>query len=404
MNDSISSWVDEDEMRRLAESLLSRPYGHELNLLEVDFGSQFEGFADSLVAEPVVVVEPVFEPVIEPVREQVAEPVREPVVEPVPEPVSAPIVEPVREPVIAVEPRPEPIAQPELIAHPEVHPEPKIHPEFQPQVSVERVVPPPPPIEPHIPSPPPVAVEKAEPEPQQIREEEPKASGPPPSVMRAAVKFLKKAQAEGRAGGVIRSAGDSPSTPAPSLLPPSDATAVNIPAPATPEPRPIHSPFRRVSDVEKEAVEEVEPEPSVLQPPSIGKLASPPKPNGEDPILARVMTFGKWLKGPVGVRNFFVANTEGKILIDELGNTKLIQVARSLAGASNGAGEGEVGSLHVRIGEDSILEVVPTQSQFGLLILGLIVEHPLPEEVIRKVRLGLEEVANARLIKGQSRK
>jgi hypothetical protein len=114
-----------------------------------------------------------------------------------------------------------------------------------------------------------------------------------------------------------------------------------------------------------------------------------------------VTQFGKWLKGPVGAQNFFVSNTEGKLLIDEVGNPKLIQVARSLAGASGEASAGEIGGLHVRIGEDSILEVVPTPSQFGTLILGLIVEHPLPDELIREVRLGLEEVANARLIRAQ---
>lgn len=134
---------------------------------------------------------------------------------------------------------------------------------------------------------------------------------------------------------------------------------------------------------------------------STGKLTRPPAPSGDEPILARVVHFGKWLKGPVGAHHFFVSNTEGKILIDEVANPKLIQVARSLAGASGDASPGAIESLHVRIGEDSILEVVPTPSQFGTLILGLIVEHPLPEELIREVRLGLEEVANARLIKRQ---
>ena len=221
------------------------------------------------------------------------------------------------------------------------------------------------------------------------------SSGLAPSVVRSAVQFLKKAQAEGRANGVIREQKAAVAVPS---TPPSQNEEVSYSAPSKPEARPIHSPFRRVSEAEatKKTKEEVPRTENDHLPQNY--LKRPPAPSADDPILARVTQFGKWLKGPVGVHNFFVSNIEGKILIDELSNPKLIQVARSLAGAS-GASDSEVGSLHVRIGEDSILEVVPTPSQFGTLILGLIVEYSLPEEVIREIRLGLEEVANARLIK-----
>ena len=336
MSDVISAWVDEDEMRRLAESLMSRPYGHEFNRLEVDFGSQFEGFANGAPVTP------------------------------------------------ASPPNPAPAASPAIESNNSA------------AVSGNESS---------------VASGLSEEDDNGVT-----PSGQVPSVVRSAVQFLKKAQSEGRAaGGVIREAKEAPSLPSP---PPSQSTEVSYSEPSKPEPRPIYSPFRRVSEVEVESAEpaeqepEEEPEPeqkateeveapskAVPQPPSL--LESPPKPSGDDPILTRVMQFGKWLKGPVGVRNFFVSNIEGKILIDEVANPKLIQVARSLAGASGGS-DGEIGSLHVRIGEDSILEVVPTPSQFGTLILGLVVEHSLPANVIGEVRSGLEEVANARLIKTSS--
>ena len=50
MSDLITAWVDEDEMRRLAASLLSTPLGYGMNQMEVNYGSQFEGFADGLNA------------------------------------------------------------------------------------------------------------------------------------------------------------------------------------------------------------------------------------------------------------------------------------------------------------------------------------------------------------------
>lgn len=326
MSDVISAWVDQDEMRRLAESLLSRPYGHEMRGLEVDFGSKFEGFAAGVGA------------------------------------VETPAVQPASRPNVEPDPTPELVNQASQIPEQAASTQPS-------HLELERTTQP--------------------------------ASGPSPSVVRSAVQFLKKAQAEGKAGGVIRAASKPPMAAPP--VSPSNIPAVNVASPPEPQPRAIHSPFRRVNDVEPEAPNEsiAEMVAASVEPKLTHRLKRPPVPSGDDPILARVTQFGKWLKGPVGAQNFFVSNTEGKLLIDEVGNPKLIQVARSLAGASGEASAGEIGGLHVRIGEDSILEVVPTPSQFGTLILGLIVEHPLPDELIREVRLGLEEVANARLIRAQ---
>ena len=53
MSDVISAWVDSDEVRRLAESLLTKPSEDKLNQLEVEFGSQFEGYAVSSSADSV---------------------------------------------------------------------------------------------------------------------------------------------------------------------------------------------------------------------------------------------------------------------------------------------------------------------------------------------------------------
>lgn len=368
MSDLISGWVDGDEMRRLAESLLMTPSESDLSHVEVALSSQFEGYAllNTRLSEPSS-------------TPSVSEPIAEPVV--------APITEP-----------PEPATQ--------VRP-PKLSPEQIAQASPSKL-------------------------------EEPEEPTVSPAIMQSAVDSLKAAQEAGRAGGVIRdiqpasSPSDEPKQPStkeessirstqvvpPPLTPTSTPPVVSslaaakftstgggdtvpVSLPPKPEPRQIHSPFRRIGEVESSPSPKAEAPATSSSPESSpsGKLVRPPAPSGEDPILARVTQFGKWLKGPVGARNFFVSNTEGKILIDEVGNSKLLQVARSLAGAS-GVREGSTASLHVRIGVDSILEVVPTPSQFGILILGLIVEHPLPEELIREVRLGLEEVANARLLKG----
>lgn len=345
MSDVISAWVDSDEMRRLAETLLARPTAEERKRLEIDYGSQFEGYAPEVILSQGNHVAP-----------QSAEPRTAS-----PPPPSGSLASPPKTPpTTAFSARPTlPVGADAL---------PKLAPLTHSKESEDPIL-------------------------------------PSPGVMKSAVHFLKKAQVEGMAGGIIRSgappkgneAAPSGSLP-PSLPKPETAGTSTTSEPTAPEGKSTpFSPFRRVGGSERPGVT-----PSQLP----RKLVRPPTPSGDDPILARVRHFGSWLKGPVGARNFFISNLEGKILIDEVGNPKLIQVARSLVGASKANGEeiSGVASLHVRIGEDAILEVIPTPSQFGTLILGLILTQSLNEDSIREIRVGLQETADARLIQIQSRR
>lgn len=316
MSDIISAWVDRDEMRRLAESLLSQPATNWSSRFEVDFGSEFEGFTESLSRDRDASEAP-HNPLEREAKEH-----------------GAPLVQ---------------------------------GPAFLKLAPIPK---------------------------GNAGEPVDEVTGVPPLVKKAAVSSLKKAQVEGMAGGVIRSAevARQESDP-PKFSPPEPKTT--LPENSRPS---LISPFRRVSAPERASV----PTAAANQ----CKLVRPARPSGDDPILTRVHHYGTWLKSSVGVRQFFISNLEGKILIDEVKNPKLIQVARSLTTAStkNSEKEGQVGSLHIRIGEASVLEVVPTPSQFGTLILGLIVERSLPEDVVREVRLGLQETADARLIRAQARR
>lgn len=347
MSDVISAWVDSDEMRRLAERLLARPSAQDLKRMEINFGSQFEGYAPEFIHPP--------DP-----PATVSSP-RQPVQ-------AAPPSEPTR----PLRPLTTAFSSQDATSPPRTLTPPKLAPLVPREESLDPVV-------------------------------------PSLGVMKSAVNFLKKAQVEGMAGGIIRSGAppknDAPAPATPVPAPKAEAPEQTLeqtpesPAPLAPgDSKPVpFSPFRRVSDSERAPVS---------APPVARKIVRPPTPSGDDPILARVRHFGAWLKGPVGARNFFISNVEGKILIDEVGNPKLIQVARTLAGASKVGSEesSEVASLHVRIGDDAILEVIPTPSQFGTLILGLIVSHSLSEDSIREVRAGLQEAADARLIQIQSRR
>jgi len=108
------------------------------------------------------------------------------------------------------------------------------------------------------------------------------------------------------------------------------------------------------------------------------------------PFLNRLKKFSSLLRERTEAKAMFLIDNDGQILIDEVGNTKLIQVARTLANASNAAerqtaGAADVGNLHVKIGASATLEVIPCLSRYGLLILGVVCPAPMGAELVTRV-------------------
>ena len=100
------------------------------------------------------------------------------------------------------------------------------------------------------------------------------------------------------------------------------------------------------------------------------------------PFLTRIRQFSQVVREDLGAKAMFLIDVNGQILLDEVENAKLIQVARTLANASQranrqSAGAAAVGNLHVKIGANSTLEVIPVDSRYGLLILGVIFPGPI---------------------------
>ncbi|MDG1358558.1 MAG: hypothetical protein P8P36_10225 [Akkermansiaceae bacterium] len=100
------------------------------------------------------------------------------------------------------------------------------------------------------------------------------------------------------------------------------------------------------------------------------------------PFLSRIRQFSQVIREDLGAKAMFLIDVNGQILLDEVENAKLIQVARTLANASQranrqSAGAAAVGNLHVKIGASSTLEVIPVDSRYGLLILGVVFPGPI---------------------------
>jgi hypothetical protein len=172
-----------------------------------------------------------------------------------------------------------------------------------------------------------------------------------------------------------------PTAQVPSISPVPTAPREEIEAPVPPEPAPevkptlIESPFR----ISSPTVQPAQPVRQVFRP---------------LPLSTRLQAFGTWLTEQIPTRSYFICDRHGEIVVDEVGSEKLVKVARTLAHASSSAGRqvGEdqnLGSLHVKIGPDKVMEVVPRHSHFGLVVLGIIVQRPLSRDAVASISRAL---------------
>lgn len=100
------------------------------------------------------------------------------------------------------------------------------------------------------------------------------------------------------------------------------------------------------------------------------------------PFLARLQEFSEVIRRDLGAQAMFLIDNEGGVILDEVENAKLVRVAQTLANASFRArqqtvGAAVVGNLHVKISVNATLEVIPVESSYGLLVLGVIFPAPI---------------------------
>lgn len=145
-------------------------------------------------------------------------------------------------------------------------------------------------------------------------------------------------------------------------------------------------------------------EPAAVPPPAAADIARGASAEMESsgsrgPFLDRLHRFSGTLRQDFAARAMFLIDNDGQVLLDEVENPKLIQVARTLANASctanrQSAGSAAVGNLHVKIGTNATLEVVPVRSRYGLLVLGVIFAAPLGAARVSQLTALLEQAVD----------
>ena len=134
-----------------------------------------------------------------------------------------------------------------------------------------------------------------------------------------------------------------------------------------------------------------EPKPFLINQPGKAAQPRPLESSGErGPLVARMERFRQWLAEKVDARGMFVLDRDGNPVVDDPVYGKLHFLARSLAQAYRPA-DGGAGNVHVKIGSDSYLAVVPVRTDFGSLVLGTVLPKPLEAAAVDAIARGLEQ-------------
>jgi len=124
--------------------------------------------------------------------------------------------------------------------------------------------------------------------------------------------------------------------------------------------------------------------------------SAPPPPDPLDflkgPLRERVLQLRDWLRHHFAANDIFLLDREGAVIFDETGHGKLHFLARSLALSSRRPGA-SFGNVHIKVSSDSTLEVIPADTPFGCLVLGVVVREPISPAGISSITDALIKVA-----------
>lgn len=374
MMDPVHPWVDPSEMRRLAEALMQAPAKQPQAPEDAGFGGDFVGYAGPVAPHPaprVAEMAPI-------VPEEIPE-----ITPPAPV-IPAAVLPTISPPVVApAPPQPEaPLLQPEIFLESEsaTTPPPAAPILERPVVRAPAALVAPPPVV-NVAPPPPVvfpAYQPASDIPKPAREEK----SMPEQIAEAALR-AQQVLAEAAAAAAIAEAQRPSETiappppavaPAPEPVPPSPLAVAAHPHIATTTPVAPPPPLRPT----------LTPAPP---PPVLTQHTAPVKVRG--PFLERMSRFRDGLHGQFAAKGVFILDKEGAVIFDESDHSRLHFMARSLAMAAKKSNDGP-GNVHVKVGSTTMLEVIPVDTVFGRIVLGLLVEQPLSADAVIRIISALQ--------------
>ena len=110
------------------------------------------------------------------------------------------------------------------------------------------------------------------------------------------------------------------------------------------------------------------------------------------PLMERMLRFRDWLSRHADARSVFVLDRDGQPVLDDPAYAKLHFLARSLSQAYRPV-PGQPGNVHVKVGSDAYLVVIPVDTAFGCLVLGTVLPRPLDASSVEVVARALADAA-----------
>ena len=134
-----------------------------------------------------------------------------------------------------------------------------------------------------------------------------------------------------------------------------------------------------------------------------GAVVSGQRSDPRGPSFDRLSEFSLIVRENLGARAMFLIDSKGQVIIDEVKNPKLIQVARTMANASYTAHRQSVKSavvrnFHVKIAAAITLEVVSIQGRDGILTLGVLFSAPIGSERVIELAEWLEKAVMPEMV------
>jgi len=114
---------------------------------------------------------------------------------------------------------------------------------------------------------------------------------------------------------------------------------------------------------------------------------------GRERLLARLEHFRDSLCRHAQAKGVFILDREGEPILDDPTFGKLHFLARSLAQAYRPV-EGQAGNVHVKVGAEAFLVVVPVDTRAGCMVLGTVLRQPLDAAAVEVVSKALVKVVD----------
>jgi hypothetical protein len=124
------------------------------------------------------------------------------------------------------------------------------------------------------------------------------------------------------------------------------------------------------------------------------KAAPTPQPSGKE--ASSLESFVDWVKKEIPLEALLICGKGGRVLFDDLRQTKLASVARLLAGAAHRKGKSPMKAMVIKTGPKRVLQVIPSRQDRDDYFAALLLPRPLADSGVSAFERALQKALGGR--------